>query len=104
MSDVTRILSQIDSGDPSAAERLLPLVYEELRNLAANRLTGENPGHSLNATALVHEALPPNAKSIEFLRSFPKLTDIGFKDDPKNGYRAEKIAAEFWRDYDEQKQ
>ena len=56
MSDVTRILSQIESGDPSAAERLLPLVYEELRNLAAIRLTGENPGHSLNATALVHEA------------------------------------------------
>jgi RNA polymerase sigma factor (TIGR02999 family) len=56
MSEVSHILSQIESGDPSAAERLLPLVYAELRNLAAIRLTAENPGHSLNATALVHEA------------------------------------------------
>jgi RNA polymerase sigma factor (TIGR02999 family) len=56
MSDVTRLLAQMDSGDPSAAEALLPLVYEELRNLAAIRLNQENPGHSLNATALVHEA------------------------------------------------
>lgn len=55
MSDVTRILSQIDSGDPSAAEQLLPLVYEELRKLAARRLAAEHPGHSIQATALVHE-------------------------------------------------
>ncbi|MCI0357756.1 MAG: ECF-type sigma factor [Planctomycetaceae bacterium] len=56
MSDVTRILSQIESGDPSAAEQLLPLVYDELRKLAAARLAHENPGQTLQATALVHEA------------------------------------------------
>jgi RNA polymerase sigma factor (TIGR02999 family) len=56
MSDVTRILSQIDSGDPSAAEQLLPLVYDELRKLAAARLSRERPGQTLQATALVHEA------------------------------------------------
>jgi RNA polymerase sigma factor (TIGR02999 family) len=56
MSDVTRILSQIESGDPSAAEQLLPLVYEELRKLAAARLAHEKPGQTLQATALVHEA------------------------------------------------
>ena len=56
MSDVTRILSQIESGDPSAAEQLLPLVYDELRKLAAARLAQENPGQTLQATALVHEA------------------------------------------------
>jgi RNA polymerase sigma factor (sigma-70 family) len=56
MSDVTRILSQIDSGDPAAAEQLLPLVYEELRKLAAARLAQEKPGQTLQATALVHEA------------------------------------------------
>lgn len=55
MSDVTRILSQIESGDPSAAERLLPLVYEELRKLAAHRLASEKPGQTLDATGLVHE-------------------------------------------------
>ena len=56
MSDVTRILSQIESGDPAAAEKLLPLVYEELRKLAAAKLAQENPGQTLQATALVHEA------------------------------------------------
>jgi RNA polymerase sigma factor (TIGR02999 family) len=56
MSDVTQILSQIESGDPSAAEKLLPLVYEELRNLAAVRLAQEKAGQTLQATALVHEA------------------------------------------------
>ncbi len=56
MSDVTRILSQIESGDPSAAEQLLPLVYEELRKLAAAKLAREKPGQTLQATALVHEA------------------------------------------------
>ncbi|MBC7818677.1 MAG: sigma-70 family RNA polymerase sigma factor [Planctomycetaceae bacterium] len=56
MSDVTRILSQIESGDPSAAEQLLPLVYEELRKLAGARLAHERPGQTLQATALVHEA------------------------------------------------
>jgi RNA polymerase sigma factor (TIGR02999 family) len=56
MSDVTRILSQIDSGDPTAAEKLLPLVYDELRKLAAAKLAHEKPGQTLQATALVHEA------------------------------------------------
>src|ERR1700756_101523 len=56
MSDVTRILSAIEQGDPSAAEQLLPLVYEELRGLAAARLAQEKPGQTLQATALVHEA------------------------------------------------
>jgi RNA polymerase sigma factor (sigma-70 family) len=56
MSDVTRILSSIDAGDPRAAEELLPLVYEELRKLAAAKLAHEKPGQTLQATALVHEA------------------------------------------------
>jgi RNA polymerase sigma factor (TIGR02999 family) len=56
MSDVTQILQQIESGDPSAAEQLLPLVYEELRKLAAAKLAQEKPGQTLQATALVHDA------------------------------------------------
>jgi RNA polymerase sigma factor (TIGR02999 family) len=56
MSDVTRILSAIEQGDPQAAEQLLPLVYDELRKLAAARLAQEKPGQTLQATALVHEA------------------------------------------------
>jgi RNA polymerase sigma factor (TIGR02999 family) len=56
MADVTQILSEIESGDPSAAEKLLPLVYDELRKLAAARMAAESPGHTLSATALVHEA------------------------------------------------
>jgi len=56
MSDVTRILSQIESGDPHAAEQLLPLVYDELRRLAAEKMAQEKPGQTLQATALVHEA------------------------------------------------
>jgi len=56
MTEVTRILSAIDEGDPSAAEQLLPLVYDELRQLAARRLAQEQPGQTLQATALVHEA------------------------------------------------
>ena len=56
MSDVTRILSQIEEGDPQAAEKLLPLVYDELRKLAAVKLAQEKPGQTLQATALVHEA------------------------------------------------
>jgi len=56
MSDVTRILSQIEQGNPAAAEQLLPLVYDELRKLAAARLAQEKPGQTLQATALVHDA------------------------------------------------
>jgi RNA polymerase sigma factor (TIGR02999 family) len=56
MSDVTRILHSIEQGDPHAAEELLPLVYDELRRLAAQRMAQEQPGNTLQATALVHEA------------------------------------------------
>lgn len=56
MSDVTQILARIEGGDPAAAEQLLPLVYDELRKLAAAKLALENPGQTLQATALVHEA------------------------------------------------
>jgi RNA polymerase sigma factor (TIGR02999 family) len=56
MADVTQILSQIEQGDPSACEQLLPLVYDELRKLAAAKLAQEKPGQTLQATALVHDA------------------------------------------------
>ncbi|HTI51658.1 MAG TPA: ECF-type sigma factor, partial [Planctomycetaceae bacterium] len=56
MTDVTRILSAIEEGDLQAAEQLLPLVYDELRKLAAAKLALEKPGQTLNGTALVHEA------------------------------------------------
>src|SRR5207249_10611890 len=56
MSDVTHILSAIEQGDPHAAEQLLPLVYDALRKLAAQKLAQEKPGQTLEATALVHEA------------------------------------------------
>jgi hypothetical protein len=64
MSNVTEILSQIESGDPAAAEQLLPLVYDELRKLAAAKLAQEKPGQTLQATALIQEeisvsCLPP---------------------------------------------
>src|SRR5476651_1241352 len=56
MSEVTQILNAIEQGDPHAAEQLLPLVYDELRKLAAQKLAQEKPGQTLQATALVHEA------------------------------------------------
>jgi RNA polymerase sigma factor (TIGR02999 family) len=56
MTDITRILSAIEQGEPESAEQLLPLVYDELRQLAVQRLAREAPGHTLQATALVHEA------------------------------------------------
>jgi RNA polymerase sigma factor (TIGR02999 family) len=56
MADVTQILAAIEAGEPRAAAELLPLVYDELRRLAAARLAAEAPGHTLNPTALVHEA------------------------------------------------
>ena len=55
-SELTRILSAIEAGDPQAADQLLPLVYDELRRLAAQKLAHEKSGHTLEATALVHEA------------------------------------------------
>jgi RNA polymerase sigma factor (TIGR02999 family) len=66
MSEITRILNAIEQGDPQAAGQLLPLVYEELRQLAAHKLARESPGQTLEATALVHEAylrLVPGAKA-----------------------------------------
>src|SRR5271155_3548640 len=56
MSDVTRILSAVEQGDPHAASQLLPLVYDELRKVAAQKMAQEAPGQTLQATALVHEA------------------------------------------------
>jgi RNA polymerase sigma factor (TIGR02999 family) len=56
MSEVTRILAALEQGDPQAAEQLLPLVYDELRRLAAEKMAQERPGQTLEATALVHEA------------------------------------------------
>src|SRR5438046_3145940 len=56
MTDITQILHAVEQGDPSAAEQLLPLVYDELRQLAAQKLAHEQPGHTLQPTALVHEA------------------------------------------------
>ncbi len=58
MTEVTQILSQIESGDPAAADQLLPLVYSELRRVAAAKLAHEKPGQALQATALVHETYP----------------------------------------------
>ncbi len=69
MSDVTQILSQIEQGDPQAAEKLLPLVYDELRKLAAVKLAHERPGQTLTATSLVHEAylrLVANGNELEW--------------------------------------
>jgi hypothetical protein len=56
MADVTLILQSIEAGDPQAAEQLLPLVYDELRKLASEKLAREKPGQTLQATALVHKA------------------------------------------------
>jgi RNA polymerase sigma factor (TIGR02999 family) len=84
MSDVTRILSQIESGDPAAADQLLPLVYEELRQLAAVRLAQEKPGQTLQATALVHEA---------YLRLLPGSGPEGEKSQPHWDSRGHFFAA-----------
>ncbi len=65
MSDITRILSQMNDGDPSAAEQLLPLVYDELRKLAGAKMAQEKPGQTLQPTALVHEAYLRLVKSPE---------------------------------------
>jgi ECF sigma factor len=65
MTEVTRILSGIEHGDPHVAERLLPLVYDELRKLAAQKLAQEKPGQTLDATGLVHEAPPSEVRPTE---------------------------------------
>ncbi len=74
MTDVTRMLSAAQQGDPQAADELLPLVYAELRRVAAQKLAGEKPGQTLDATSLVHEAylrlVPPGARSSEQQQSW----------------------------------
>jgi RNA polymerase sigma factor (TIGR02999 family) len=77
MSEVTRILSAIDAGDPHAAEQLLPLVYEELRKLASGYLANEAPGHTLDATALVHEAYLRLVATRERERPEPNFANSG---------------------------
>jgi hypothetical protein len=64
MTDVTQLLSALEQGDPHAASRLQPLVYEELRKLAAQRMTQEQPGQTLQPTALVHEAYPADGLTV----------------------------------------
>jgi RNA polymerase sigma factor (TIGR02999 family) len=68
MSDITQILSQIESGDPSAAQQLLPLVYDELRQLARCEIAKERPGQSLDATGLVHEVYLRLVKPLDAAR------------------------------------
>jgi RNA polymerase sigma factor (TIGR02999 family) len=84
VSDVSRILSQIEAGDPAAAEQLFPLVYDELRRLAATKLAREKPGQTLQATALVHEA-------------WLKLTGAGLQKNFSNQQHFFSIAAEAMR-------
>jgi len=70
MDEITKILEAVDGGDPAAAEELLPLAYQELRRIAAQKMAGEQAGHTLQPTALVHEAyvrlLGPDGKGLEF--------------------------------------
>lgn len=78
MTDVTRVLPALERGEPAAAEQLLPLVYDELRQLAARKLAREKPGHTLEATALVHEAYLRLVKSGD--RSEPDEPARNWKD------------------------
>src|SRR5438552_3217419 len=71
MSEVTQILNAIDAGDPHAADQLLPLVYDELRRLAAHKIMQEKPGQTLDATGLVHEA---------YLRLVDRVTPRAYQD------------------------
>jgi hypothetical protein len=89
MPDVTHILNAIDAGDPKAAAELLPLVYDELRKLAAAQMANERPGHTLDATALVHEVFLKLggerrfATRLEWVRSLAMLAGLG--GDTKSG-------------------
>ena len=87
MSEATRILSAIEQGDPSAAEELLPLVYNELRRLAAQKLAQEKPGQTLQATALVHEAylrlVDASGAALEQPRPFLRRRGRGDAADPR---------------------
>ena len=101
MSDVTRILSQIEDGDPSAAEQLLPLVYDELRKLAAQKMAQEKPSRILQATALVHEAyirlvdVRPGS-TLEQPRPFLRGRGRSHAAD-SGGARTREAAAQAWR-------
>ena len=70
MNDVTRILNAVEQGDSRATAELLPLVYDELRRIAAHKMAGESPGHTLQATALVHEAWLELERSVEEYSGF----------------------------------
>ena len=105
MSDFTRILSQIESGDPSAAEQLLPLVYDELRKLAAEKMAQEKSGQTLQAKALVHEAyirlvdverpsIGTRVPTSSPLR--PKPCDESLWSGPRNGGRSPRAAINEW--------
>jgi hypothetical protein len=82
MNDVTRILSDIEHGDPQAAEQLLPLVDDELRNLAAAKLAQEKPRQTVQATALVHDALSKLAAEDKDSADPVKLRYFAGRDDP----------------------
>jgi len=83
VNDIIRILSSIEHGDPKAAEQLLPLVYDELRTLAAWTLAQEKPGQTLHATALVHEAyLRLVDRELNLLRESPNRLFSLFADRP----------------------
>jgi RNA polymerase sigma factor (sigma-70 family) len=83
MNDVTLILSRIESGDPTAAEELLPLVYDELRKLAAARLAFEKPGQTLQATALVHEVF------LRLMRPVSQGSGVGGQESDVGGQKSE---------------
>ena len=96
MTDVTSILSAIEQGDPHAPDQLLPLVYDELRKLAASKLALERPGQTLQPTALVHEAylrlvdVESARLSLEQPRTFLRGGRRGHAADPSGGKRAHK--------------
>ena len=79
MNDVTHILSAIERGDPKAADQLLPLVYDELRRLAAQRLAHEKPGQTLQPTALVHFAGLTLEQAAECLGMSPRTADRAWR-------------------------
>ena len=92
MSQVTQLLSAIEQGDPTAAAQLLPLVYEELRSLAAAKLAKEQPGQTLDATALVHEAYLRSWASRDLLqdrRHFFRVAAEAMRRDPDRPCPAE---------------
>lgn len=102
MSDVTQILSQIEQGDPQAAEKLLPLVYNELRRLAAAKMAREHPGQTLSATALVHEAYlrlvkptggTPQPEEMSPVGDQPQFSSVSLSTQPRWDHRGHFFAA-----------